>query len=129
MFPLFQKELPTNADELTMALETSLRRLLLSSQKVVSIRARDYPKVDEIVINLNDAEIHHRPARLSPATGETTPFMTVNRLSLTGRQISFGLASLGLNITAQDVVFHQGRDDNGDVILLPYRIANGQVAI
>jgi hypothetical protein len=129
MFPLYQKELPASGDDLAAALEASLRRLVVASGRIVSIVENAYPDLAEIAINLDDAQLKVNAPRPSLAADDSATAISVDRLTLTGRQLSVGGASLGLDLNAQHIVLRQGRDKNGDVLLLLHRATDGQLAL
>jgi hypothetical protein len=129
MFPLYQKELPASGDDLAATLEASLRRVVVASGRIVSILENAYPDLAEIAINLDGAQLRVNAPRPSLAADDSATAISVDRLTLTGRQLSVGRASLDLDLNAQDIVFRQGRDKNGDVVLLLHRATDGQLAI
>lgn len=131
MFPLYQRVLPANATELTDAIENSARRFLtLATCQIVSIRDKTYPALEEIVIDLSGGRLADPPPRRpSIVQGESAPALTINHIVVNAPQISSGAASLDLNIEAQNVVVNQGRDHNGDIVLVLQRAEAGRMAI
>jgi hypothetical protein len=129
MFPLYQKELPVSGDDLAAALEASLRRLVVASGRMVSIVESTYPDLAEIAINLDGAQLRENAPRPSLEADDSATAISVDRLTLSGRQLSVGEASLNLDLHAKNVVFRQGRDKNGDVLLLFHRATDGQLAL
>jgi len=124
MFPLNQKQLPANAEELKTALEAALRRFLVAPGDIVSIREKVYPDLAEIAVNLNDAKVNmNGRAPFSPVE-KGRPAINAERLTITAQPISIGSASLNLTMQARDVVLHQSREKNGHVMLLLQRASD-----
>lgn len=129
MFPLYQKQFPASAEELKTALEASLRRLVVAPGEIVSLREKVYPNLAEIVVNLSDGKVNMkaRPAPLAAENGE--PAINAERLIVTAQPIAFGPASLNLMINAREIVLHQGRERNGNLVLLLHGASEGKIAI
>jgi hypothetical protein len=129
MFPLYLKNLPATGNELAVALEASLRRILSTPGRIVSVRETGFPSLDEIAIHLDDARATTTPPKPSLVTTEGGPPLSVGRLTLTAQRVYVGDALLNLSMDAENVVLGQGRDANGDVVLLVQRADRGHLTI
>jgi hypothetical protein len=129
MFPLFQKELPRNAQELAAALSTSLRRALNISRDPVVVREKSYPDLEEIAIDLTGATIRIDAPRPAPSDGKGEPAITAQRLSVIAQPVSAHGAAIDLALEADGIVLHQNRDADDNVVLLLHRAASGRVGV
>jgi len=129
MFPLNQKQLPANAEELKTALEAALRRFLVAPGDIVSIREKVYPDLAEIAVNLNDAKVNMNGRPPFSPVEKGRPAINAERLTITAQPISLGSASMNLAMQARDVVLHQSREKNGNLVLLLHRASDGEIAI
>ena len=129
MFPLYQKELPATARDLTLALTASLRRALNVSGDPVFVRDNVYPDLAEIVIDLSGANARLDAPRPALPTGSGEPAITAQHFALKAQPLSVGDAALNLTIDAHEIVLHQSSDSAGNLFLKLQRADNGRIAI
>src|SRR5213593_2792477 len=72
MIPLFRKDFPSPREDLAQALDAALHRFVQKSGRIVDLRSRVFPLVDEIRINLDGAKFDS-PAPLAKIEGQTVP--------------------------------------------------------
>jgi head-tail adaptor len=108
----------------------SLRRYVRNvSDPIVTISARVFPYLDEIAINFDGAELDSALPTLVTPVGETRQACEAASVSIRGRRVSIQGAPLNLQLTANDLVFDQGRDEKGEALLLVRSVRNGHFAV
>src|ERR1700719_3321888 len=73
MISLGRKDFPSTRDDLAQALDAALYRFVQKSGRIVDLRSRVFPLVDEIRINLDGAKFDSPAPPLAKVEGETTP--------------------------------------------------------
>jgi hypothetical protein len=129
MFSLLQQDLPRNARELAAALDAGLRRLLEIPSDPVVVREKGYPDLDEIAVDLSGARMRANAPRPSFPAGEGDPALTARHLMVTAHPLSFGNAAVDLDLEAIEVVLHQNRGADDNILLLLHRTEAGHIAI
>jgi hypothetical protein len=130
MFPLRTNSLPPNAEALRAALEESLRRVLRPTGPMVTIEEKLYPELAALRVSLDRADAgEEQPPRPLPAVGAIEPGLRVAHLEISGRPILVQQAKVELSCTARDVQLGQGRDKEGNVLLLLQDAAEGKVEV
>src|SRR5437016_9378393 len=117
MIPLFRKDFPSPRDDLAQALDAALHRFVQKSGRIIDLRSRVFPLVDEIRINLDGAKLDSPPP-LAKVEGETTPAFEAAAVTVSGRNISVRGVPIDSRMEMRDVVFHKGTDANGDAALV-----------
>ena len=128
MIPLFRKDVPSPKDDLAQALDAALHRFVQKSGRIVDLRSRVFPLVDEIRVNLVGAKFDSPPP-LAKVEGETTLAFETAVVTVSGRNISVRGVPLNLRMEMRDVVFHKGVDANGDAVLVVHRAREGQLVL
>ncbi len=128
MIPLQQKKFPDSKSDLAGALDSALRRFVKKEGEIVTVSARVFPYLDEIAINLDNAKLDSSPPPPKFA-GETKPACEAALLNISARKMEIEGAPLNLQLEARDVVFHEGRDANGEVVMLVNNLRTGQVHV
>ena len=128
MIPLGRKDVPSPKDDLAQALDAALHRFAQKSGRIVDLRSRVFPLVDEIRINLDGAKLDSPPP-LAKVEGETTPVFETVLIMVTGRNVSVRGVPIDLRMEMRDVVFHKGTDANGDAVLLVHKARDGQLVV
>ena len=129
MISLHRTQFPNSKLELLQALEESLRRVVQKAGPFVSISARVFPYLDEIAIDFDGAQFDaHLPALPQPA-GPTKQACEAAHVQISGRHISVRGTPLNLELSASDVIFHQGRDEKGDALLLVHSVGTGHFVL
>jgi len=129
MFPLPSKIFPPNAEALRVALEESLRRVLTPAGPMVAVEGKSYPELAAIRVSLDGASAGERPPRPAPPVGPVEPGLRVAHFEISGRPILVQRAKVELSCTARDVQLGQGRDRDGNVLLLLQDAAEGNVEV
>ncbi|MEO8438680.1 MAG: hypothetical protein ABI540_00505 [Spartobacteria bacterium] len=130
MFPLQNDSMPSDAPALRDALEECLRRVLRPDGQMVTVEAKEYPDLDSIRISLDNATTADQPLpRPSPPVGAVEPALRVGNFAISGQPILVQRARINLSCTARDVHIGQGRDTNGNVLLLVQDAAEGNVEL
>src|SRR5437879_9795191 len=128
MIPLGRKDVPSPKDDLAQALDAALHRFVQKSGRIVDLRSRVFPLVDEIRINLDGAKLDSPPP-LAKVEGETTPAFEAAAVTVSGRNISVRGVPIDLRMEMRDVVFHKGVDANGDAVLVLHKARDGQLVM
>jgi len=128
MLNLGRKDFPSPKDDLAQALNAALHRFVQKFGRIVELRSRVFPLVDEIRIDLDGAKLDSLPP-LAQVEGETTPVFETALITVTGRNISVRGVPLDLRMETHDVVFHKGIDANGDAVLLVHKARDGQLVV
>ena len=130
MFPLLSKTFPPDAEALRAALEESLRRVLTPARPMVTVEEKSYPALAAIRVSLDGANAGERPPpRPAPPVGPVEPGLRVANFEISGRPILVQRAKLHFTCTARDVQLGQGRDRDGNVLLLLQDAAEGSVEV
>ena len=130
MFPLQTNSLPPNAEALRAAIEESLRRLVRPAGPMVTVEDSNYPGLAAIRVSLDGANAGEQPPpRPSPPVGTVEPGLQVAHLEISGRPILVQGAKVQLSCTACDVRLGQGRDTEGNVLLLLQDAAECKVEV
>jgi hypothetical protein len=128
MIPLGRKDVPSPRQDLAQALDDALRRFVQKSGRIVDLRSRVFPLVDEIWINLDGAKLDSPPP-LAKVEGETTPAFETAAVNVTGRNISVRGVPIDLRMEMRDVVFHKGTDAKGEAVLVLQQARDGHLVI
>jgi hypothetical protein len=129
MIPLGRKDFPSPRDDLAQALDAALHRFVQKPGRIVDLRSRVFPLVDEIRINLDGAKLDSPPSPLAKVDGETARAFETAVVTMSGRNISVRGVPLDLRMEMRDVVFDKGADANGDAVLLINQAREGQLVI
>lgn len=129
MISLGRKDFPSPKDDLAQALDAALHRFVQKSGRIVDLRSRVFPLVDEIRINLDGGKFDSPTPPLAKVEGETTPAFEAAAVNIVGRNISVRGVPLDLRMEMRDVVFHKGADANGDAVLVLQKARDGQLVI
>lgn len=130
MFPLPSQNFPPDAEALRGALEESLRRVVRPAGPMVAVEDKSYPALAAIRVTLDRANAGERPPpRPAPPVGPVEPALRVEHFEVSGRPILVQGAKVELSCTARDVQLGQGRDQDGNVLLVLQDAAEGKVEI
>jgi hypothetical protein len=129
MIPLHRPQFPGSKAELAQALNQSLQQLFSKNQPLVVVNARVFPYLDEITITLDGAQLSGELPPLPKLVGETKSACEAAIVTLSGRNVLVLGAPVNLQLEARDVVFHSGRDENGEVLLLVHSVRTGHAVI
>src|SRR6266849_584254 len=106
MLNLGRKDFPSPKDDLAQALDAALHRFAQKSGRIVDLRSRVFPLVDEIRINLDGAKVDS-PAPLAKVEGETAPAFEAAAVHVSGRNICVRGVPIDLRMEMRDIVFHK----------------------
>lgn len=130
MFPLLSKIFPPDVETLRAALEESLRRVVTPAGPMVAVEEKSYPELAAIRVSLDGANAGESPPpRPAPPVGPVEPGLRVANFEISARPIFVQRAEVQLTCTARDVQLGQGRDRDGNVLLLLQDAADGNVEI
>jgi hypothetical protein len=130
MFPLPCKTFPPDAKALRAALEEGLCRVVTPAGPMVTLEEKSYPELAAIRVSLDGANAGERPpARPAPPVGTVEPALQVAYLEISGRPILVQRAKVELSCIARDVQLGQGRDKEGNLLLLLQGAAEGNVVL
>jgi hypothetical protein len=110
-------------------LDGALHRFVQKSGRIVDLRSRVFPLVDEVRINLDRAKLDSPPPPLAKIEGETTLAFETAAVNVTGRNILVRGSPIDLRMEMRDVIFHKGTDANGDAVLVVHKAREGQLVI
>ena len=129
MISLGRKDFPSPRDDLAQALDAALHRFVQKSGRIVDLRSRVFPLVDEIRINFDGAKLDSPPPPPATVEGETAHAFETAMVTVIGRNMSLRGVPLDLRMEMRDVIFHKGADANGDAVLVIHRAREGQLVI
>ena len=129
MFPLFSDRLPTRADDLARMLEQSLRQLVDTESDIVAVVEKAFPELRELHINLDGARVRTGALRPLSISGETTPAFRVEDFKLSATGISVDDMPLDLQVHADNLQLHQGRDRDRKLVLVLHAADSGWINI
>ena len=129
MISLGRKDFPSPRQDLAQALDDALHRFVQKSGRIVDLRSRVFPLVDEIRINLDGAKFDSPPPPTAKAEGETQLAFETSLVTTTGRNISVRGVPMNLRMEMRDVVFDKGSDTNGDAVLVLHKARDGHLVI
>ena len=129
MIPLFRKLFPSHKADLTEALDEALHRFVEKPGTIVDLRARVFPYVDLIAINLDGGIVDPSPPPMAPAEGETGRAFECAKIEVSGKRISVGGVPLDLRMEMRDVVCDWGYDTNAEAVLILRSAREGQLVI
>src|SRR5205807_3528748 len=129
MIPLGRKDFPSPKDDLAQTLDAALHRFVQKSGRIVDLRSRVFPLVDEIRINLDGAKFDSPAPPLAKSEGETALAFETAAVNVGGRNISVRGVPLDLRMEMRDVIFHKGADANGDAVLILHKARDGHLVI
>ncbi|HEX4638617.1 MAG TPA: hypothetical protein VH170_03945 [Chthoniobacterales bacterium] len=129
MIPLFRKDFPSRKADLSEALDETVHRFVEKPGPIVDVRARVFPYVDEIAVNLDGAIIDLSPPPLANPEGETGRAFEAAAVNLKGRRVSVASVPLDVRMHMRDAIFDWGYEANGDAVLIPRTARDGQVVI
>lgn len=129
MIPLFRKLFPSHKADLTEALDEALHRFIEKPGTIVDLRARVFPYVDLIAINLDGGIVDPSPPPMAPAEGETGRAFECAKIEVSGKRISVGGVPLDLRMAMRDVICDWGYDTNAEAVLILRSAREGQLVI
>lgn len=129
MIPLHVKNLPQRAPELAEAMDQALRRYVRKDGPIVTVSSRVFPYLDKIDINFDGAELDARLLTPPKPVGETKLGCEAAILAVSARKVLVHGAPMNLQLEARDIVFHEGRDENDEALLLVHSVRTGHVVI
>jgi hypothetical protein len=129
MIPLFRKLFPSHKADLTEALDEALHRFVEKPGTIVDLRARVFPYIDLIAINLDGGIVDPSPPAMAPAEGETGRAFECAKINVSGRRISVGGVPLDLRTEMRDVVCDWGYDTSAEAVLILRSAREGQLVI
>ncbi|MEO6870730.1 MAG: hypothetical protein ABI233_00750 [Chthoniobacterales bacterium] len=128
MFPLSKISLPSDAQSLQQALEEGLRRVVTPAGDMVSVEDKSYPELRAIRVSLDNAVVMDRPQLMKPV-GPVEPALQVEEFVTSGSPLRIQGAAINLDCRATNVSLGQGRDRNGNLLLLLQSAVEGSVSI
>lgn len=129
VIPLHRTQFPNSKAELAEAMDQGIRQYVQKAEPMVTISSRVFPYLDEIAINLDGAKLEAKPPVFPAVVGESKLACEAALVSISGRGMAIQKAPLNLQFSASDVVFHQGRDDKGEALLLVKNIRTGHLTV
>jgi hypothetical protein len=129
MFPLYSKSFPSDAIELAALLNDSVKKAFSGAANPVTIRGDAYPKITEIRISLDGAELRTNAPRPPLVPGKGAAAIQVEELHINGNEMLIGPAIANLRLGARDVRLNKAADNKGEFVLLLKSAADGEVEI
>lgn len=129
MFPLYTATFPSSATDLARLLNESLQRVFVAKPDPVTVREHSYPKIDAITISLDGARLRADPPRPPVISGETSPALEIEQLTLSALPFSLGSTAVNLSLSAREVQLGQGKDSNDQIVLSLESATDGKIEI
>ncbi|MGI8820426.1 MAG: hypothetical protein ACR2ID_06120 [Chthoniobacterales bacterium] len=128
MFPLYTSLFPASAPDLSDLLNASVQRLFANAPCPVAVRDENYPRLAEITITLDGAELRSDPPRPPRVQdGGSGPGVEIGQLHLQANEASLGPAIASIRLDARNLVLNRGTDANGEIVLVLKSAADGQI--
>jgi hypothetical protein len=129
MFPLNTKQFPASAVDLATLLNESVKRVFENAANPVTIRDDAYPKLSEIRITLDGAELRLKPPQPPTPEGKGSPALEIAELHINASDLTLGPATANLRLGARDVRLNHVADAKGEAILVLQSAADGEVEV
>lgn len=129
MFPLHTAIFPASAADLERLLNESLQHIFLAEFAPVVIRDHSYPHLHAITVSLDGARLRADPPRPLSWSGETSPALEVDQLTLSASPLFLDPATVNISLSVREVQFGQGKDSNGHVVLSLESATEGKIEI
>lgn len=94
---------------------------------MVTVEDRKYPELEAIRISLDELVVPNRPPQLPSPPSATEPALQVALLEVSGTPLRLQGAAVNFQCHARDVSINQGRDAEGNVLLVVKRASEGRV--
>lgn len=129
MFPLHTKIFPKSTSELEKLLNESLRQVLILQNDPVRVVARNYPALEEIVVNLDRASVRPNPPGPRVSVGTSANAFQVARLAIQANPLQVGPAAVNLTLEARDLRLQQNWDAAGEIVLELASATDGSIEV
>jgi len=129
MLSLLTATFPSSAADLQHRLNDALERIFISKPHPVTVSDHSYPRLSEIDISLDGARLRPEAPRPPSASGEVSPALEIDRLTVSASPLSVGPAALSLSISATAVQLGQSKDSNEQIVLSLKSAAEGTIKI
>jgi hypothetical protein len=129
MLQLSTATFPSSAADLQHLLNDALGRIFISKPHPVTVCDHAYPRLYEIAISLDEAQLRPEPPRPPVIAGEMSPALEIDQLTLSASPLFLGPVSLNLAISATEVQLGQSKDSNGQIVLSLQSAAEGKIKI
>ena len=129
MFPLQRESFPQDSETLRAALEESLRAVVRPAGPMVQVEDAGYPKLAALRISLDGAQTGDRPPPRPRPVGPVSPGLEVQDFEISANPLLVQRARVQLACTARDLRLGQGRDREGNVLLLLQDAADGNIEV
>jgi hypothetical protein len=129
MIPLNRKQFPSARADISQALDEAAHRYASKDGPIVDLKARVYPYIDGIAVNLDGAELKLPAPPRPKIQGETSSAFESAALTVSGKRISVRGLPFDLRLDAHDLVFHKAEDENGDAVLIIHSLHDGTLSI
>jgi hypothetical protein len=110
-------------------LNASVKRVFDNAANPVTIRDEAFPRVGEIRITLDHAELRPNPPRPPVVKGASSSALQADELHLNAAEVQIGPAIANVRLGARDVRFDQAKDAKGEVVLVLKSAADGEVEV
>lgn len=128
MILLDRKKFPDSKGDLADALNDAFRRFVKKDGEIVKVSARVFPYLDEIAINLDNARLSSPPPP-PKIIGQSKSACEAGVLNVSARNIDLEGAPVNLKLEARDLVFHEGRDGDDNVVIVVQHLRAGHVHV
>jgi hypothetical protein len=129
MLPLYSKTFPASATELAELLNASVQRLFDNAAKPVTVVDDAFPRLSEIRITLDGAELRANPPRPPVMKGASSAGIEAEKLYVNAAEVLIGPATANIRLDARDVRFDQAKDTKGEVVLMLKSATDGEVEV
>lgn len=107
-----------------------MQRVVRPTGPMVTVEEAGYPHLAAIRVSLDGANAGERPPpRPSPPVGPVEPGLRIENFEISGRPILVQSAKVDLTCRARDVQLGQGRDQDGNLLLVLQDAADGNVEV
>ena len=129
MLSLHTADLPSSAADLQRVLNDALGRIFISEFNPVTVCDHSYPRLHGLDVLLDGAQLHPEPPRPPIITGEISPALEIDQLTVNASPLSVGPVALSLSLSATQVQLGRSKDSKEQIVLSLERAAEGNINI
>lgn len=129
VIPLNRKQFPSSKADLAEALEETAHRFVPKDGRIVELRARVFPYIDEIAVNADGAKFDTAPPSGPRIQGETVPVFEAAAMTISANGIFIRGLPLNFRVEAHDLTLSRGQDESGNAMLGFEKLRDGALAI
>jgi hypothetical protein len=129
MIPLHREQFPSTKADLAEALDEAAHRFIPKNGRIVEIRSRVFPYLDEIAVNFDGVTFDSPPPPPPKIQSNSVPAFEAAVLNVSGRGILVAGVPINSVLVAHDLGLHRAQDENGNAVLAVEKVRDGRLSI